>query len=141
MSTESFESPRGEDIRAAPHAPSLAHGLVLPWFIALGSAVHRSLAAINWTWVGFANRRFNESLSLPEKLGGCESLSGAVRVYGAYCRTTLEQYEAAFAEFQQIGVSFAREAPAVGLVAVRITPSEQAYAARSRDPAARGSLS
>src|SRR5574337_1429968 len=102
MSARSFESSDDEDTKAAPNVAGLAHGLVLPWFTKLGGAVHQNLTALNRTWVGFARRRLKESLSFPERLGGCESLFGAVRVYGAYCRTTLEQYGAAFAEFQDI---------------------------------------
>jgi hypothetical protein len=57
--------------------------------------VYRNFAAMYTTWTGFINRRLKEDLTLPEHLGECKSLSGALCVYGAYWRTAVAQYQTA----------------------------------------------
>ena len=137
MSTRTVESPDLKSMQIEQSAPTPAHSLALPWGTELSGTVYQSLAAINTTCAGFTSRRLKENLSLPEQLGGRKSLSEVVRVYGAYCRTALEQYEAVFAQFQQIGLNLASEAPVVGLLPVRITPSQHEHIARSPDRSAR----
>lgn len=141
MSTKTLESPdtkKGTQVEA--RAPIPADRSAPQRSTELSGAVYQSFAALNTTWAGFINRRLKEDLTLPEQLGECKSLSGVLRVYGAYCSTAVAQYQTAFAQFQQIGINLASEVSAASLVAVRISAPQNEHTARSPDRAARDCL-
>jgi len=134
MSTKTFESP---DMHVEAREPVLAGRSTPQQSTELSGALYQSLAALNMTWAVFINHRLKEDLILPEQLGQCRSLSGMLSVYGAYCRTAVAQYQAAFAQFQQIGLNLASKLPSAGLVPVRISIVQHEHTARSSDRAAR----
>ena len=138
MSTKTLESPdiRSMQVEARVSAPF--DRSALPKSTQLSGAVYPSLAAINTTWAGFINRRLKENLTLPEQLGDCKNLSSVLRVYGAYCCTAAAQYQAAFAQFQHIGLNLASEVSAASLVPMmRISAIQHEHIARSPDRAVR----
>lgn len=137
MSTTTLESPDMKNMQVEPHAPTLANRSAPQPSTEFSGALYQSLAALNSTWAAFINHRLKEDLTLPEQLGQCRSLSGTLSVYGAYCRTAIAQYQAAFAQFQQIGLNLASKLPAAGLVPVRIPTVQHEHTARSSDRAAR----
>lgn len=117
MSTRTLEAPDMKDVQAEPPAPAPACSSMLPLGTKFGDAVYYGLAAISATWAGLV-----------------------LRVYGAYCRTAVEQSQAAFAQFQKIGLNLASEVPAAVLVPVKIHKSQHEHAARPPDRATRGCL-
>ena len=112
----------------------------LPSSTQLSGALYASLAAINTTSAGFMNCRLKENITLPEQLSDCKNLSGVLWLFGAYCRTAAAQYQAAFAQFQQIGLNLAREISAVSLVPMTPSAPQQEHTARSPDRTARNAL-
>lgn len=134
MSTKTLQSP---DMHVEARGPALADRSTPQQNTEPGGALYQSLAAVNMTWAAFINHRLKADLTLPEQLGQCRSLWGTLFVYGAYCRTAVAQYQAAFAQFQQIGLDLASKLPAAGLVPVRISTVQHEHTARSSDRAAR----
>jgi hypothetical protein len=110
-------------MHAELRAPHPAYTPVPPWLAEFGGAVHQSLIATQMTWFDLASRCLRENLSLPEQLRRCESVPGSACVFGTYCRTIFDQYEAAFAQFQEIALKLASEVPVVGLLPARNTSS------------------
>ena len=58
---------------------------------------------MNTAWLEFANRRLKETLALPEHIAGCTTVPRLLWVYNSYCRTAVEDYQAAVAEIQRLG--------------------------------------
>ena len=58
---------------------------------------------MNTAWLEFANRRLKENLALPEHIAGCTTVPRLLWVYNSYCRTAVEDYQAAVAEIQRLG--------------------------------------
>ena len=58
---------------------------------------------MNTAWLEFANRRLKVTLALPEHIAGCTTVPRLLWVYNSYCRTAVEDYQAAVAEIQRLG--------------------------------------
>ena len=130
-----------DNSQAELRGPSPAYALVPVWVSEVRDVVHQSLAATNTIFTAFASRRVNEGLSFSKKLGACTSIGSIVCTYVSYCRTMLEQYQAAFAHLQVISVDLAGELLRASPMPVRSTPSDrEEQTARSRN-AAQGSSS
>ena len=78
-------------------------GVAIPALSGLNGALYQSLAAMNTAWVEFANRRLKENLALPEHIASCTTVPRLLWVYNSYCRTAVEDYQAAVVEVQRIG--------------------------------------
>ena len=76
-------------------------GAAVPALSGFNGALYQSLAAMNTAWLEFANRRLKETLALPEHIAGCTTVPRLLWVYNSYCRTAVEDYQAAVAEIQR----------------------------------------
>ena len=78
-------------------------GAAIPALSGFNGGLYQSLAAMNTAWLEFANRRLKENLALPEHIAGCTTVPRLLWVYNSYCRTAVEDYQAAVAEIQRLG--------------------------------------
>jgi len=78
-------------------------GAAIPALSGFNGGLYQSLAAMNTAWLELGNRRLKENLALPEHIAGCTTVPRLLWVYNSYCRTAVEDYQAAVAEIQRLG--------------------------------------
>jgi hypothetical protein len=93
----------------------------------INSRVFEHMAAINHEWMTFLQRRWQNSLTLPQQFAQCRTPQDVIRVYTDYLQDAMQQYQTEIAELARLGQSIQSETAGI----VRDTVEETSRSLRA----------
>jgi phasin protein len=72
--------------------------------------VYENLAAMNWSWADFLNRRLEKDLGMPQQLAACKSIRDVYGVYAEFFQAAVADYQGELEEMTKLGKTLADDA-------------------------------